>query len=116
MARKSMAMLMISGLGLMSLFGCTQQQVDSMIYDQYTLRSRDVDAAYQRGEITFEQKSQMQSQIQQDRLRGQQQALMYLQSYQQANQANQSRIIYQPSPGYNIYNQNGEQVGTLRPR
>ena len=82
-------------------------------------RQASIDAAYQRGEITYVQREQMTNDLvrqrQQERLVRQQE----LQGYQAAMQQNQgtTQTLMSPQqPTYQLYDQYGNPVGTARPR
>ena len=83
--------------------------------ERYAKRQAEIDGAYQRGEISLIEREQMTHAIEQERHARRAAALQSIQSMQQ-QQPTQPGIIYPQGQSYNVYDQYGNQTGTLRPR
>jgi hypothetical protein len=83
--------------------------------DGYARRQAEIDAAYQRGDISLIEREHMTNALENERRQRAAAALQALQAMPQ-QQPSSPTIIYPRGQSYNIYDRYGNQTGTLQPR
>lgn len=96
-------------VGVLAVGGC------QTAWDQ---RKAEIDAAYQRGEISFVEREQLTHEVEQERSQAIQSSLNYWSQWQQrqqqqaAYQASQNQV--QQTHNYQVYDRNGNYVGRVQ--